>query len=664
MESQKILQEIERLREEIRKHNYLYYVKSAPIISDQEFDHTYKRLKELVDRYPQFQDTHCPTQRVGEAVTSFKTKKHEIPMLSLDNTYSKIEIEKWLQKVKKLLADESDDELLKILLELKIDGVSCSLIYRNGKLEAGITRGDGEYGDLITANVRAIHPVPLTIEFKEELEVRGEIYLPRSQLLRINAERVREGTTEFKNCRNLASGTIKNLDPAMVEKRGLSFFAYEAFVKDPATAREFTLQSQIIEFLKEQNFSVNEHTACIEIKEIFTCLDHLAKIKDGEDYDVDGVVIKVNSRSFQDILGTTSKYPRWAIAYKFPQKRASTVLLDVIWQVGRKNITPVAFLKGVELEGTTVRKASLHNVDYLKEKDIKINDVVLIEKSGFIIPQVVEVDFSARKNRDVKDIKIPSVCPACLNPLCRIENRAALICPNEKCSGRLERKVLHFIKAVQLENVGQKLVSALVEHSVITEIPDLFRITEKELEKLPLMGEKKINIITGSINAARKIPFSRFIWSLGIPQVGEVVARDLADYVFNLEKLLQISEKELSCLEGVGPVIAREVINFLQGNKLLLEDLLTEIEIVYSASADKVVMGKGQIVITGELSLPRKEWQELLFQKGWQLGTSVSKKTKYLVTNEEKISTKLKKAKSLKIPIINEMELKKIMALE
>lgn len=653
---------IEELRENIRKHEYLYFVESKQEISDLDFDKLMKKLQELENQYPELVTVDSPTQRVGGAITSFNTVKHRVPMMSIENSYSIEDISDWILRLENL----AGRSVFPIVAELKIDGVSGSFHYNGGLFVDGSTRGNGLEGDIVTENLRTIKSLPLRIKAKRDMDVRGEIFTPRSMLEKLNDERLNAGDEPFKNCRNLTSGTIKSLDPSVAASRGLQIMAYGI-----AQAAElgFKAHSEALEFLRVNGFKMNHAIRiCTSMDEIKAFIEQVDEQRKGFDFDIDGIVLKVDDLHVQEELGVTSKAPRWAIAYKYPQERAISQLLSVDWQVGRSQITPVANLEPVELGGTTVSRASLHNIDQINEKDIRIGDFVVVEKAGYIIPYIVKSLPEKRSGQETV-IQIPTTCPECMGPVSIIsgtgDENTQVSCVNSDCRGVVGRKILHFITQMEIENFGPQLVDQLLEKRVVNKIEDIFALKFDQLLSLERMGEKSAEKIIINLENAKKATLGRVISALGIPNVGIVIAEKIAEYFEqSLQNLLKTDKGTLMKIDGISDKVADYIISYLNSSAgiLLIEGLqnwwegpnLNELK--EKSGSDKLA---GKIfVVTGEAEIPRKQIEKIIKSHGGSVKSSVSKNTDFLLIGSKVAddfqSSKKNKALELKVAIISE----------
>lgn len=663
MNKEKIKEEIEKLRKEIEYHNYRYYVLADPVISDEEYDKLIKKLIELEKKYPEFQSPDSPTQKVGGGLISgFRTVAHSKPMLSLDNTYNEEEIEEFDKRVKKILNTSE----VEYVCELKIDGVSVAIRYNNGIYTQALSRGNGIEGDDITENVKKIRSIPLRLFKPLTVEVRGEIFMPVDEFERYNQQREEEGLPPFANPRNATAGTLRQLDSSIVAKRNLDSFIY--YIVDPENYGIKT-QWEALNFLKELGLKVNPLSKlCDSIECVIDYWKEMIKKRTNLGYWADGIVVKVNKFEYYSILGETAKAPRWAIAFKFPAIKAKTRLIDIELNVGRSGaITPVAILEPVNLEGTVVKRASLHNFDYIKEKDIKIGDYVYIEKAGGIIPQVVSV-IKEMRTGDEKEIVPPEKCPVCGGPVGKLtEGEVALRCLNPHCPQKLKRHLEIFVSrsAFDISGIGEKLIDKFVEAKIINDIADIFYLTPFELAQISGVGQKTIANILSQIEKAKNTPFHRVIVGLGIPMVGEKTAKILAEHFKNIDNLSKAKYDELISIEGIGPEVAKSIIEYFKNEKTkeIIEKLKkagVNLETKDIKKSDKL---KGlTFVITGTLkNYTRDEAKEVIEQLGGKVTNTVSSKTDYLIVGENP-GSKLEKARQLGVKTINEDEFEKLIS--
>jgi DNA ligase (NAD+) len=662
MEPDKALKKINALRKELDRHNYLYYVKSEPEISDFEFDQKLKELEALEKQFPQFDDPMSPTKRVGNDITSeFVQVKHKYPMLSLSNTYNEGELRDFDNRIRRETNLEPE-----YVCELKFDGVSISLTYENGILKHAVTRGDGYQGDDVTTNVKTIRSIPLRLMgegWPAEFEIRGEIVMPFAAFDKLNAERVENGEEPMANPRNTTSGTIKMQDSSVVARRGLDACFYNV----PSQIRLSESHSKNLELAASWGFKISEHLrVCKSMDDVLNYIHHWDKARHALPVAIDGVVVKVNSIAVQNDLGTTAKSPRWAVAYKFKAEQVETRLLSVSYQVGRTGaVTPVANLEPVLLAGTTVKRASLHNADIIAGLGLHINDLVKVEKGGEIIPKIVDVNVAARNplNKKVEFIK---TCPECGTLLKRVEGEAAHYCPNETgCPPQIKGKIIHFIsrKAMDIDGMGEETVELLYNKGLIKGIADLYALKTEDIATLERLGEKSAKRIIDGLEASKSVPFERVLFALGIRYVGETVAKILAKYFKNIDAIMEATFEQLTDINEIGDRIAQSIIDWfaIVDNRKMVEKLraiglqfqLSDEEL--EGTSDK--LSGLSIIISGTFKKhSREELKTLIEKHGGKNVGSISKKTSYLLAGENIGPSKLEKVKKLGIPIISEDE--------
>ncbi len=666
---EKIKKEIEELREKIRYHDYKYYVENMPEISDQAYDALYKKLKELEEKYPQFITPDSPTQRIGgKPLEEFKTVKHRIPMLSMDNTYSEDELRDFDRRVKKLLPKQE----VHYVVELKIDGVSVSLIYENGIFVQGATRGDGYQGDDVTQNLRTIRSIPLKLHCVEGkvpsvLEVRGEVYMPKKKFEELNKEREKNGEPLFANPRNATAGSLKLLDPNLVAKRGLDIFVWGVGYYEGI---QFKTHHQVLEYFQKVGFKVNPYYKfCKDIDEVIKYCQVWSEKKDSLDYAIDGMVIKVDALEQQKELGTTTKAPRWLIAYKFPAEKAETILRDIIVQVGRiGTLTPVAVVDPVFVSGTIVSRASLHNEDQIKRLDVRIGDHVLIEKAGEIIPQVVGVLKEKRTGKE-KIFKMPNKCPVCGGKVVREVGEVAVRCVNPLCPAQLKNSIKHFASrdAMDIEGLGEALIDQLVDNKLVQDYADLYYLKFEQLIRLERMGPKSVENLLRAISESKNRPLSRVIYALGIRHVGIHIAEVLAERFNSIDELAKASFAQLNIIPEIGPTIAESVVNFfsLSRTREVIEKLKKAgINLVRKEEKVSDALKGLTFVVTGTLKgYTRKEIEDTIKKYGGRVASSVSRLTNYLIVGENP-GSKLGKARQLGVKTITEEEFNKMIGKE
>lgn len=655
---------IRELREELQTHNYRYYVEDNPTISDFEFDRMLRELQDLETSFPEFDDPNSPTRRVGGDITkNFETVKHKYPMLSLSNTYSDEELQDYLDRINKLLPDEAE-----FVCELKYDGAAIGITYKNGLLERAVTRGDGTQGDDITANVKTIPSVPLKLRgdnYPDEFEIRGEIFMLLEGFAKLNAERSAEGLETFANPRNTASGTLKMQDSSVVASRALDCFLYYVLADEELFEDHYAS----IKAAGEWGFKVprteNKYIELARSKEeIMSFIAYWDKKRHDLPFEIDGIVIKVNSYSQQRKLGSTAKSPRWAIAYKFKAEQVSTRLNSVSYQVGRTGaITPVAELEPVLLAGTTVKRASLHNADQIEKLDLRVGDHVFVEKGGEIIPKVIGVDM-AKRQADAQVFHYIENCPECNTPLERTDGEAIHYCPNQNgCPPQVKGRIQHFIsrKAMDIEGMGGETVEQLVNEGLINNYADLYYLTKEQLLPLERMAEKSAQNIIDGIEASLAIPFERVLFALGIRFVGETVAKKLARHFESIDKIIEASKEELLNVDEIGERIADSVIEFFgQDSNLEIVQRLRDKGIntvIEKQEGGSQKLDGLTIVISGSFeNFSRTEVKELIEKHGGKNTGSVSSKTDLIIAGEGMGPSKRKKAEDLGIKIIGEEE--------
>ena len=659
--TQDIAQRIAALSAELSEHFHRYHVLAAPTISDGEFDRLLAELQALEEAHPALKRPDSPTQRVGGAPTSdFPTVRHSRPMLSLDNSYSRQDVEDFDRRVRQSLPDEA----VEYVFELKIDGVALSLLYQDSLLVRAVTRGDGVQGDEITANARTIPTIPLRLRQPGiDCEIRGEVYMESSDFAQLNAQRTADDEPLFANPRNSTAGSLKLQNPNLVAKRNLRFFAYWIHAEGGGQ----TCHSECLATLRAWGLMVPEHQRCAALADMFALYDHYAATRAKLLYEIDGVVIKVHSLSQQERLGYTAKSPRSAMAYKFPAYQARTRLLDIHLQVGRTGaVTPVAVLEPVPLAGSTIARASLHNADEIRRKDIRIGDTVLIEKGGDVIPKVVEVDLSERPDDSV-EYSFPNQCPSCKSPLTRDAEEAVARCDNPTCPAQLRRRLEHFASrnAMDIEGLGPAVVEQLAETGLVKDLGDLYELNVEALGALERMGEKSAQNLLAALDRSKEQPSDRdrVLFALGIRHIGTTAARILTQNFRSFDALYKASRdpKKLEAIPGIGPIIARSLYTSLLALKPVIDKLrqaglraLREEAAAEEAAAPPSHFSGKTVVITGTLSgYSRDEAAALVERLGGKTTSSVSKKTDLLIAGE-KAGSKLAKAQALGVAVLDE----------
>ncbi len=661
MNKEQAKQRIDKLRAELSEHNYKYYVLSQPVISDYEYDIMMKELESLEKEFPEFDDPNSPVKRVGNDISNeFKQVVHDYPMLSLGNTYNIGELNDFDKRIKNIIGENTS---FLYVCELKFDGTAISIKYKNGKFAQAVTRGDGTKGDEVSENVRTIRSVPLMLQagdYPENFEVRGEIIMPHKVFENLNKEREDIGENPFANPRNAASGTLKMKNSAEVAKRNLDAFIYYMLGENLPSDSHF----ENLQKLKTWGFKISEHIKQAKnINEIFEYINYWNTERNNLPYDIDGVVIKVDSLSLQDELGMTGKSPRWAISYKFKAERVSSVLKKIEYQVGRTGaITPVANLEPVQLAGTTVKRASLHNADIIKELDIREGDTVFVEKGGEIIPKIVGVDFSKRPD-NLPETQYIEECPACGHTLVRNEDEAKHYCPNEYgCPPQIKGKIEHFVSRNAMDiNCGEATINALYEAGFIKNIADLYALTYEQIYSLEGFKEKSANNLLESIKKSKKVPFEHVLFAAGIRYVGNITAKVLAKNFKTVENLQKASFEELTAVDEIGDKIAESIINYFKNehNIQLIERLKNaglQFKITKNEENENILNG-AKIVISGTFkNHSREELKKLIEQYGGKNVSSVSKSTDYFLAGEKVGPAKLEKVKKFGIKTISENE--------
>lgn len=667
MQEKEAFEKIKQLRAELQEHNYRYYILDKPSISDYEFDMMMKELQKLEARFPQFDDPNSPSRRVGGEITKkFETVKHKTPMLSLSNSYSREELVDFDNRVQKLIGKE-----VEYTCELKYDGAAISILYEEGKLSRAVTRGDGEKGDNITANVKTIKTIPLILrgDYPAEFEIRGEIFWPLSRFMETNKQRDKENLPPLANPRNAASGTLKMQDSKVVAERNLDCFLYHLTGENLPTDNHFdSLKMAAGWGFKTPTISDKLIAKCQNIDEIFAFIDYWEEHRSELDFEIDGIVIKVNDYHLQEELGFTAKSPRWAIAYKYKTERAETILNEITYQVGRTGaITPVANLQPVKLVGTIVKRASLHNADQIEKLDIREKDSVFVEKGGEIIPKVVGVNIEKRP-RDSKPTEYIKNCPECGAELHRLEGEALHYCPNVwGCPPQIKGKMTHFIsrKAMDISGLGGETIELLYNSRLVKNVADIYKLKKEDLLQLERMAEKSVNNLLKGVEESKKINFERVLYAVGIRYVGETVAKKLAAALGSMEKIKNASFEELIQIDEIGDKIAESIVFFFSEDENV--QLINELESFgLKMKMDKKepvsdTLGGKIFVVSGVFSLfSRDELKKLIEQNGGKNTSSISKKTDYLIAGENMGPAKKEKAEKLGVRIIDENEFQRM----
>lgn len=656
MASEEIRKKVEALRKEIRHHSYLYYVKDAPEITDYEFDHLYRQLVDLEKEYPELVTPDSPTQRVGgKASDDFRKVRFRKPMLSLANAFSADELRDFDRRVKEGLHTDH----VEYITELKIDGLSMNLIYENGSLVQGLTRGDGRVGEDVTANVKTIHTIPLYIENAPAyMEVRGEVYMPRKSFIALNEERDEAGLMPFANCRNAAAGSLRQLDPHVTAARNLAFFAYAL---GDIQGLEIRSQEELLKQLEAFHFQVNpNYRKWDSIEGVIRGVNEWEQKRHDLGYDTDGMVIKVNDFAQQNILGATVKDPKWAMAYKYPPEEVETKVERIIVTMGRTGVlTPSADLTPVHLAGTTVKRATLHNMDFIHEKDIRVGDHVMIYKAGEIIPEISTV-LKDKRNGTEQVFEMPATCPVCGEPVHRIEGEAAYRCTNPNCGGVVREKLIHFSSrdAMDIEGMGPSVVDSLLAYHLVEDPGDLYRLKQEDIEQIERMGEKSAANLVAAIADSKGRGLAKLLFGLGIRFLGAKGAELISRRFGTMDAIIAAGVEDIQETEGIGKVIATSLYDYLHDVKNLavinkLKDAGVLMEDVKEETEGRAFEGE-MVVLTGKLtSMGRREAGDIIKRQGGDTQSSVTNKTTLVVAGED-AGSKLEKARAKGIPVIDE----------
>lgn len=660
--SDSVVKRIEELRKIISHHDYMYYVLDSPEISDDEYDRLMNELKMLESQHPELITPDSPTQRVGgQPLKEFAQHQHSIPLLSLDDVFNGGELRDFDRRVKEAVGDTD------YVLELKIDGLSVALQYERGTFVRGATRGDGYVGEDVTQNLKTIRSIPLRLKEDVTLEVRGEVYMPKKYFAELNQSREEEGQPLFANPRNAAAGSLRQLDPGITAKRQLDIFVFNL---QRIEGREFKTHIEALEYLKNIGFKISPYL--IHVNSIDEALSYIEEWKEKRHqlpFEIDGMVLKVNDLAKRDVLGATARHYRWAVAYKFPAERQKAKVEDIIVQVGRTGvITPTAVLTPVRLAGTTVSRATLHNEDYIKEKDIRIGDTVLVQKAGDIIPEVVEVVKEERTGHEIP-FAMPDRCPECGAKTVRIEGEAAVRCPNLNCPAQIKRGIIHFASrdAMDIEGLGPAIISQLIDNGLVKNVADIYYLKYDDLIKLERMGDKSANNLLTAIENSKKNDLGRLLFGLGIRYIGSKAADTLADWFKDIDEIMKAKEEDLLQVPEVGEKMAESVVAFFADdhNREMIERLkaagVNMRRVGRSISSNKF---QGMtFVLTGTLErYTRAEATEIIEKNGGKVSSSVSKKTSYVLAGKDH-GSKLEKAQKLGVPIISEEEFEKMLSI-
>ena len=659
---------VQQLREEIDRHNYRYHVLDDPVVSDAHYDDLMKQLSELEAEHPELVTPYSPTQRVGAApLEGFDEVEHPSPMLSLANAFDMDQLRAWHRRAQDLLEGAG----FNMVCELKIDGLAVALTYEDGRLVRGATRGDGLHGEDVTSNLRTIKSIPLLVRgngIPSRFEVRGEVYFPKSGLLKLNEERVAQGEAPYANPRNTAAGSLRQLDPRITATRPLDIFVYALGYAEGGVVPDSHWAT--LEYLKELGFKTNPANAiCSTLEDVEAYYRDWLEKKESLDYGVDGAVVKIDPLSYQRHLGNVGREPRWAIAYKFPATQEITRLLDIGINVGRTgSLNPYAILEPVNVGGATVKMATLHNEDDIRRKDIRINDWVVVERAGEVIPQVVSPVVSRRSGEE-REFEMPPLCPVCGTPTARPEGEAMTYCFNTACPAQFARLFMHFVSrgAMDIEGMGERLALAVIEAELVKDVGDLYSITREQLLSLERMGEKSADKLLRNIELSKNRPLANILYALGIRHVGYETADALVRHFGSMDGIAQASEEKLTSVPGVGPKVAQSIAaHFAQESNRVVIDKLRQAGVQMETDAtaqdgSNLTLTGLQMVVTGRLdSLSRSQAEDRIKELGGSVGSSVSKKTRYLVVGEEP-GSKLEQAQKLGTQILDEAQFLKLL---
>lgn len=665
MDKQQAQEKIKQLTAILNQYNYEYHVLDKPSVEDAVYDQKMRELRELEEAYPEFQEPDSPTQRVGgEPLEEFHKVEHRIPMLSLANAFNEQDIRDFVKRV-----SQGTEEPISFVCELKIDGLAVSLTYEDGKFVRGATRGDGTIGEDITSNLRTIRSIPLTIRENETLEIRGEAFMPHKSFLALNKEREAKGEEPFANPRNAAAGSLRQLDPKIAAKRNLDIFLYGVGEWENSNV---TKHSERLERLKELGLKVNpEWRKCDSVEEVMAYVQYWTTERPHLNYEIDGIVIKVDDINQQEKLGYTAKSPRWAIAYKFPAEEAVTKLTDIELSVGRTGVvTPTAILNPVKVAGTTVQRASLHNEDLIREQDIRIGDTVVIKKAGDIIPKVVRAVVEERTGEE-REFHMPEECPACGSELVRLEEEVALRCINPNCPAQLKEGLIHFVSrnAMNIDGLGEKVIVQLFQADLVKTIADIYRLERTELLKLDRMGEKSVTNLLEAIEASKGNSLEKLLFGLGIRFVGAKAAKTLAMEFETMEKLQQATYDDLVAINEIGEKMADSIVQYFQEQQVmdLLEELrslgvnMSYLGVKPAETAQTSVFSGKTVVLTGKMEIyTRTEAKQFIEDLGGNVTGSVSKKTDLVIAGVD-AGSKLAKAEKLGVEVWNESQFEQVM---
>ncbi|MGM0502060.1 MAG: NAD-dependent DNA ligase LigA [Bacillota bacterium] len=654
-----VKEKITELRAKIREHNYYYFVKDEPQISDQQYDQLMQELLELEEEYPELKTDNSPTQRVGgEPIDEFEKVEHDTPLLSLDKSFSAEELREFEQRIKKELEQE-----VEYAVELKIDGLSASLTYEGGQLVQGATRGNGEVGEDVTHNLKTVRSIPLQLEEDANLEVRGEVYFPKDKFLELNQQREEAEQSTFANPRNAAAGTLRQLDPKVAARRPLDIFIYDsAYIE----GQEFAKHSRRLDYLEELGFKVNpERQVCSDIEEVIEYCESWTEKREDLNYEIDGIVAKVNQLELREKLGATAKHPRWAIAYKFPAQQKETTIKDIEVTVGRTgSLTPTAVLEPILLDGSVVSRANLHNQDEVDRKDVRIGDQAIVQKAGDIIPEVVEV-LKEKRNGDEEKFELPDHCPVCGAKAVRLEGEAAKRCTGGACPAKLREEILHFVQrnAMDIDGIGPALIDQLLEKELVADVADLYYLEQEDLVDLERMGEKSSQNVLNALEESTDNSLAQVLYGLGIRYVGSRVAQVLAQNFADIDEIIAAQEEELEKIDEIGPKIAEMVVAYFseeQNLEIINKLKAAGINFESQSQQQEATLEDTKFVLTGSLDdFTRKEAKEKITNLGGRVTSSISGATDYLVVGDNP-GSKYDKAQELGTTILDEAEFKEL----
>ena len=650
---------VNELREKLRKHNYYYFVQDEPQISDREYDKMMQELIELEKEYPELKSEDSPTERVGgEPIDEFEKVEHDVPLLSLDKSFSAEELRDFDQRVKKAINQDFE-----YVVELKIDGLSASLIYEKGKLVQGATRGNGEVGEDVTHNLKTVRSIPLNLGQNIDLEVRGEIYFPKDKFMKLNQQREAEDKSTFANPRNAAAGTLRQLDPKVAANRPLDIFVYDsAYIQ----GSEFKKHSQRLDYLEELGFKINpERKVLSNIEEVISYCKNWTEKREDLNYEIDGIVVKVNRLDLREVMGSTAKHPRWAIAYKFPAQQKETTIKDIEVTVGRTGaLTPTAVLEPILLDGSVVSRANLHNQDELDRKDVRIRDQAIVQKAGDIIPEVVEVLPEKRDGSEEKFI-LPDHCPVCGAKAVRLEDEAAKRCTGGACPAKLREEILHFVQrdAMNIDGIGPALVDQLLDEKLVEDVADLYYLEQEQLMALERMAEKSSQNVLDALENSKDNSLAQVLYGLGIRYVGSRVAQVLAQNFADIDQIIAAQREKLEAIDEIGPKIAEMIVTyFAEEQNLAIIEKLNEAGVNFESEVQEkeATLEGNKFVLTGSLDdFTRKEAKAAITKLGGRVTSSVSGATDYLVVGDNP-GSKYDQAQELGTTILDEEDFKEM----